>query len=65
MPGTGSAPDKNGSVLSIQIECPRCREKMLVDVGLNPDTRNNSVECLACRKSFVALVPGAIVGGPF
>jgi transcription elongation factor Elf1 len=65
MPGTGSAPEKRISAVSMLIECPRCGEKMLVDVGLNPNTRNNSVECLACRKSFVALVPGAIVGGPF
>jgi transcription elongation factor Elf1 len=65
MHGTGSAPEKKVSAVSMQIECPRCGEKMLVEVGLNPDTRNNSVECVACRKSFVALVPGAIVSGPF
>lgn len=65
MPGTGPAPEKKVSVLTMQIECPRCGEKMLVDIGLKPNALNNSVECVACRKSFVALVPGPIVRGPF
>jgi transcription elongation factor Elf1 len=65
MSGTGHAPKKKVSAVAMQIECPRCREKMIVEVGLNPDTRNNSIECVYCRKNFVALVPGPIVKGPF
>ncbi len=63
MSGTGHK--KKFSTVSVQIECPRCGEKMLVEAKLDPSIRNTIVVCIACRKSFVALVPGPIVKGPF
>ena len=51
--------------VQMQIECPECGKKMLLQVGLAPDTANNSVECPHCHHTMVPLVPGPIVGGPF
>lgn len=65
MPGTGSAPERKVSVVSMQVECPQCGERMLVDIGLNAGPTRNSVVCVGCHKSFVAVFPGSIVGGPF
>jgi hypothetical protein len=65
MPGTSSAPDKNVSAVSVQIECSRCGAKMLIEAKLDPSIRNSLVECIACHKTFVAHVPGPIVRGPF
>jgi DNA-directed RNA polymerase subunit RPC12/RpoP len=47
------------------IECPECHKKMLLHVGLAPDTTNNSVECPNCHHTMIPLVPGPIVDGPF
>ena len=49
----------------MQIECPECHTKMLLHVGLAPDTANNVLECPNCHTTVVPLVPGPIVGGPF
>jgi transcription elongation factor Elf1 len=61
---SGKGPKRKFSV-SVQIKCPRCGEKMLVEAKLDPSIRNSLVECMACRKTFVAIVPGPIVRGPF
>jgi DNA-directed RNA polymerase subunit RPC12/RpoP len=55
----------NSLHVQMQVECPECREKILLHVGLEPDTANNSVECPNCHHTMVPLVPGPIVGGPF
>ena len=62
---SGTGPKKKSSPVSAQIECPRCGEKMLVEAKLDPSIRNSMVECIACRKNFVAVVPGPVVRGPF
>ena len=49
----------------MQVACPYCRTKMIVNVGSTTDTSKNSVQCLGCDKTFVAIVPGPVVGGPF
>jgi DNA-directed RNA polymerase subunit RPC12/RpoP len=51
--------------VEMQVECPQCFKKMLLDVGLAPDTSNNQIGCPSCRNMYVALVPGPIVSGPF
>ena len=51
--------------ISMSIECPTCGQRMTVRVGLTPDTSQNCVECVGCKKLMVALVPGPVVGGPF
>jgi predicted RNA-binding Zn-ribbon protein involved in translation (DUF1610 family) len=51
--------------IQMQIECPNCHKKMLLQVGLAPDTANNAFECPNCHHTMVPLVPGPIVGGPF
>jgi|HubBroStandDraft_3_1064219.scaffolds.fasta_scaffold428662_2 DNA-directed RNA polymerase subunit RPC12/RpoP len=51
--------------VQMQIECSECHKKMLVQVGLSPETANNTVECPNCHHRIISLVPGPIVGGPF
>ena len=51
--------------VQMQIECPECHKKMLLQVGLVPDNADNVVECPNCHHTLVPLVPGPIVGGPF
>jgi transcription elongation factor Elf1 len=49
----------------MQIECPQCRKKMLLHVGLEADTSQNVLECPNCRNTLIPLLPGSIIGGPF
>jgi DNA-directed RNA polymerase subunit RPC12/RpoP len=49
----------------MQVACPYCQTKMIVNVGSTTETSKNSVQCLGCHKTFVAIVPGPVVGGPF
>jgi hypothetical protein len=49
----------------MQVACPYCHTKMTVNVGSATDTSKNSVQCLGCDKTFLAIVPGPVVGGPF
>jgi hypothetical protein len=49
----------------MQVACPSCHTKMTVNVGSTTDISKNSVQCLGCDKTFVAIVPGPVVGGPF
>jgi hypothetical protein len=51
--------------VQMQIECPECHKKMLLHVGLTPDTAKNVINCIGCHNTVVPLVPGPIVGGPF
>lgn len=51
--------------VTMQIECPRCHKKMLLHIGLVPDTTDNVLECPNCQNTLIPLVPGPIVGGPF
>jgi hypothetical protein len=51
--------------IQMQLECPECHKKMLLQVGLAPETANNAVECPNCHHTMVPLVPGPIVSGPF
>jgi len=65
MPGTRSEP---GDVLqySMLIECPKCRMKMILHVGLTGDPKNGTLECIECHCDILPVrVPGQIVGGPF
>ena len=62
---SGTGPKKKFSPVSVQIVCSHCGEKMLVEAKLDPSIRNSMVECIACHKTFVAVVPGPIVRGPF
>ncbi len=55
----------DSSHVKMQIECPKCHKKMILQVGLVPDTTNNVLECPNCRNTLIPLVPGPIVGGPF
>jgi hypothetical protein len=64
MAGTNSSPSRF-SQYSLEIECPQCGKKMILDIGLMGDPKNNSVNCLGCQNEIVPLVPGPILGGPF
>ena len=55
----------NSLHVQMQIECPECHKKMLLQVGLEPDNADNAVECPNCHHTMIPLVPGPIVGGPF
>jgi hypothetical protein len=48
-----------------RIECPECHKKMLLKVGLEPDTTKNEINCIRCHHPVIPLVPGPIIGGPF
>jgi hypothetical protein len=50
--------------VAMSIVC-KCGQKMILHVGLTPDTSQNVVACLGCRQRIVALVPGPVVAGPF
>jgi hypothetical protein len=64
MPGTNSEWERVSHYI-MQIVCPQCGEKMILYVGLTGDPKNNQLDCPCCRKEFLPLVPGPIVGGPF
>jgi hypothetical protein len=49
---------------SMEIECSQCSDKMLVNIGLNGDPKNNWLECIGCHSEIEPLLPGKIVGGP-
>jgi hypothetical protein len=51
--------------VQMQIECPKCHKKMILQIGLATDTSNNLLECPNCQNTLIPLVPGPIVGGPF
>jgi len=53
------------SHVQMLIECPKCHKKMVLHIGLVPDTANNVLECPNCQNTLVPLVPGPIIGGPF
>jgi len=65
MSGASSASRRTELHMCMQVACPFCHAKMTVDVGSTTDTSKNSVQCLCCDKTFVAIVPGPVVGGPF
>jgi transcription elongation factor Elf1 len=62
---SGTGPKKKFALVIVQIECSHCGEKMLVEAKMDPSIRNSLVECISCRKTFLAVVPGPIVRGPF
>lgn len=49
----------------LRYDIPKCHKKMILQIGLAPDTSNNVLECPGCQNTLVPLVPGPIVGGPF
>jgi hypothetical protein len=53
------------SRVQMLIECPKCHKKMVLHIGLVPDTTNNVLECPNGQNTLVPLVPGPIIGGPF
>ena len=58
--------DAPESSVTMQIKCPRCRTKMLLQAGLTLNVpTNNSVGCINCKNKLIPLVAGPIVGGPF
>jgi transposase-like protein len=65
MSGASSASLRTEPRTCMQVACPYCQAKMTVDVGSTTDTSKNSVQCLGCNKTFVAIVPGPVIGGPF
>jgi hypothetical protein len=65
MADTGPAPIQRKSHVSMLIECSECGQKMILHVGLVGDPKSNSIECLACHRSIVPILPGPIVDGPF
>jgi hypothetical protein len=48
MAGTNSSPSRF-SQYSLEIECPQCGKKMILDVGLMGDPKNNLVNASAVR----------------
>ena len=50
---------------SMQIECPQCGKKMILQVGLAGVPKNDALDCIGCHNEIIPLVPGPIVGGPF
>jgi|HubBroStandDraft_4_1064222.scaffolds.fasta_scaffold06023_5 hypothetical protein len=65
MSGASSASLRTELYTYMQVACPYCHTKMTVNVGSATDTSKNSVQCLGCDKTFLAIVPGPVVGGPF
>jgi transcription elongation factor Elf1 len=53
------------SQYSMQIECPECQKKMILQIGLTGEVKNLPLKCPGCGAEFVPLVPGPVVGGPF
>lgn len=64
MAGTDTGPGRF-SLYSMEIECPQCGKKMILDVGLTGNPKNNLLKCLGCQNEIVPTVPGPIIGGPF
>lgn len=50
---------------SMQIECPQCGKKMILQIGLTGAPKNGVLDCIGCHNQILPLVPGPIVGGPF
>ena len=40
----------DSSHVHMQIECSNCHKKMLLQIGLAPDTADNEVECPNCHQ---------------
>ena len=57
--------DNDSSHVQMLIECPKCHKKMVLHIGLVPDTSNNEFDCPNCQNTLVPLVPGPIIGGAF
>ena len=53
------------SQYSMQIECPECQEKMILQIGLTGEVKNLPLKCPSCGTEFVPLVPGPVLGGPY
>ena len=49
----------------IRAVCPHCRQRMLLTVGLSPETGENVIQCVRCGRNLVALVPGPVIGRPW
>jgi rubredoxin len=49
---------------SMEVECPECGKKIIVQIGLTGHPKNDWLECPGCHTGFVPLVPGPIVNGP-
>jgi len=64
MPATGPEPGRI-SQYTMGIECPRCGAKMILNVGLKGDPKNDGLECIACQSEIESIVPGQVVSGPF
>jgi len=57
--------NQESSHVQMLIECPKCQKKMVLHIGLVPDTASNVLECPNYQNTLVPLVPGPIIGGPF
>lgn len=64
MPGADSG-QRRISQYSMQIECPECQGKIILNIGLTGDAKNIPLKCPVCNTEFVPLVLGPVVGGPF
>lgn len=62
---SGTSREPGFAQYSMEIECPECGTKMILQIGLTGDPKNNLLECPGCRGAFIPLVPGPIVNGPF
>ncbi len=49
--------DRDSSHVQMLIECPECHKKMLLQVGLEPDTTKNEINCIRCHHAVIPLVP--------
>ena len=56
---------RRASKFCLQIECPQCGEKMILQIGLTGEPKYSSLACIGCRNEIIPGVPGPIVGGPF
>lgn len=50
---------------SMQIECPQCGQKMILQIGLMGAPKNGALDCIGCHNEILPIVSGPIVGGPF
>lgn len=64
MPGADSGHSRI-SKYNMQIECPECQKKIILQIGLTGEAKNIPLRCPVCNMEFVPLVPGPVVGGPF
>jgi transcription elongation factor Elf1 len=53
------------SQYSMQIECPQCGKKMILQIGLTGAPKDAALDCIGCHNQILPLVPGPILGGPF